>query len=114
MEEEGKQAGGNIWYERQEADHNGIGCVQKWSLFIATSLFMLVKTNRCLAKVKFPAGWHVTCTGNHWVNEVTTLQYIDEIVLPHVCKTREELSLSPNHNCLAIFDRFKAQCTEST
>ena len=66
------------------------------------------KINRCLPKVKFPAGWLVTCTENHWANGVTT---IDEILLPYVRKTREKMSLSPNHTCLVIFDKFKAQCT---
>ena len=41
-------------------------------------------TRRSLPTVKFPAGWNVTFTENHWANELTTLQYIDEILLPYV------------------------------
>ena len=61
--------------------------------------------------MSFPTGWHITCTENHWANEVTTLQYIDKILLPYVTKTRKEQNLPPNQCCIVIFDRFKAQCT---
>jgi len=75
------------------------------SCYLSPQVICAGKTNRCLPKVKFPAGWHVTCTENHSTNEVTSLQYIDEILVPYVHKTREELSLSPNHTCLVIFNR---------
>jgi len=52
--------------------------------------------------------WHITCTENHWVNEVTTLQYTDE---PYVNRTRKELKLSSRHSCLVISGRFKTQLT---
>ena len=39
------------------------------------------------------------------------LQYIDEILLPYVNRTRKELS--SRQSCLVIFDRFKAQCTNT-
>ena len=61
--------------------------------------------------MSFPTGWHITCTENHWANEVSTLQYIDKILLPYVTKTRKEQKLPPNQCCIVIFDRFKAQCT---
>ena len=48
---------------------------------------------------------------NHKANEVTTLQYIDKILLPYVTKTRKEQNLPPNQCYIVIFDRFKAQCT---
>ena len=85
--------------------------VSKDGHYLLPQVIYAGKTNRCLPKVKFPVGWHVMCTENHWANEVTTLKYIDKILFPYVCKTREEQSLSPNHTCLVIFDRFKAQCT---
>lgn len=68
------------------------------------------KTRKCLPVIKFPSNWHITFTENHWANELTTLQYIDAILLPYVKQKREELK-RPNHPCLVIFDRFKAQCT---
>ena len=67
------------------------------------------KTRKCLPVVKFPPNWNITFTENHWANELTTLQYIDVILLPYVKQKRQDLKL-PNQPCLVIFDRFKAQC----
>ena len=53
----------------------------------------------------------MTCTDNHWANEYTTLQYIDDILLPYVKQKRKELGCSNDQPRLVIFDRFKAQCT---
>ena len=61
----------------------------------------------------FPSGWHVTCTQNHWANEVTTLQSINKILLPYANQKRKDLNLAANHSCLVIFDKFKAQCTST-
>ena len=69
------------------------------------------KTNRCSPKVSFPIGRHAMCMENHWANEVTTLQYIDKILLPYVTMTRREQNLLSNQCCIVTFDRFKAQCT---
>jgi len=49
-------------------------------------------------------GWHIICTENHWANDVTTLQYIDVILLPYVNRKRKEIKLSFRHSCLVIFD----------
>ena len=72
---------------------------------------MLAKQKKCLPKVNFPSSWHIMCTKNHWANEVTALQYIDETLLPYMHQTRKELNLPPHQSSLVIFDRFKAQCT---
>jgi len=53
----------------------------------------------------------VTCTDNHWANECTTFQYIDDILLPYVKQKRKELECPDNQPCLVVFDSFKAQCT---
>ncbi len=39
--------------------------------------------------------------------------YITHILVPYVKKKREDLSLSPNHRALVIYDKFKAQCTQN-
>jgi len=52
------------------------------------------KTSKCLPKVQFPTGWHITCTENQWPNKITSLMYIDEILLLYVNRTRKELKLS--------------------
>ena len=85
--------------------------VSKTGHYLPPQLICTGKTNRCLPKVSFPTGWHITCMKDHWANEVTTLQYIDEIFLHYVTKIRKEQILPPNQCCIVIFDRFKAQCT---
>ena len=59
--------------------------VTKTGRYLPPQLIYAGKTSKCIPKVNFPSDWHVTCTQNHWANEVTTLQYIDEILLPYVC-----------------------------
>ena len=76
--------------------------------FLFPQIIYAGKTPRCLPTVKFPEGWHITYTANHWANEKTTEDYM---LLPYVKKKRIELSLDPDHPALVIFDRFKAQCT---
>jgi len=70
------------------------------------------KTRKCLPVVKFPPNWNITFIENHWANELTTLQYIDAILLPYVKQKRQDFKL-PNQPSLVIFDRFKAQCTST-
>ena len=67
-------------------------------------------TIRSLPKaITFPSNWHLTCTQNHWANEVTTLQYTDKILLPYVNQKRKDLNLGANHSCLVIFNKFKVK-----
>ena len=69
------------------------------------------KTTACLPLTKFPSNWHITFTPTHWANEVTTLAYIDQIILPYIKRKRRVCGL-PNEQCaLCIFDNFKAQLT---
>ena len=79
--------------------------------FLPPQIIYKGTTRRSLPTVKFPAGWIVTFTENHWANELTTLQYIDEILLLYVKQKRKDLKLPDDQSCLVIFDRFKAQCT---
>ena len=85
--------------------------VMKTGHYLPPQLIFAGKISRCLPKVVFPSGWCITCTENHWANEVTTLKYIDEILFPYVRQKRKELGLPGEQTCLVIFDRFKAQCT---
>ena len=78
--------------------------VTKIGHYLPPQLIYAGKTKKCLPKVNFPSSWHVTCTKNHLANEVTTLQYIDEILLPYICQTRKELNLPPHHSSLVIFN----------
>ena len=69
--------------------------------------------NRCLPQYKFPTGWDITFTENHWSNEETTCRYIINI-LPYLDRTKKELKLDADHLALLIFDKFKGQYTENT
>ena len=48
---------------------------------------------------------------NHWSNESTTIDYLQNIIIPYVERTRKNLELDGKHPALAIFDVFKGQCT---
>ena len=49
--------------------------------FLPPQLVYQGKTNRCLPQYKFPTGWDITFTENHWSNEETTRRYIINILL---------------------------------
>ena len=74
--------------------------VTKNGHYLSPQVIYAGKTSKCLPKVKFLTGWHITCTENHWANKVTTLQY--EILLPYVNRRRKELKLSSRQSCLGI------------
>ena len=80
--------------------------------FLYPQILYAGKTPRCLPSVKFPEGWHITYTENHWANEKTTADYIRLILLPYIERKRTELSLDSTQPALVIFDRFKGQCTD--
>jgi len=52
--------------------------------FLSPQIIYQGKTEACLRWTRFPSDWHVTHTPNHWANEVTTLDYIEKIILPYV------------------------------
>ena len=71
------------------------------------------KTKACLPKTKFPDGFHVTQTENHWSNEKTCGDYVEVVLDPYFTNKREELGLPADQKCLVLSDVFKAQQTES-
>ena len=48
------------------------------------------KTHRSLTKHKFPKGFHVTFTPNHWSNTEKSVEYFKHIVFPYLEKVKEE------------------------
>ena len=70
------------------------------------------KTTKCHPVVKFPEGWHVTHTPNHWCNEDTMVEYITTVIAPYMNEKRGHLGLDPKHTGLVILDEFKGQTTE--
>ena len=49
-------------------------------------------TDACHPKVNFPKSWHVTHSENHWSNEKTMCDYIDNMIILHVERTHENYS----------------------
>ena len=52
------------------------------------------KTNRCHPAYQFPGNWLISHTENHWANEDTMLEYIQEVIVPFVENKREALDLN--------------------
>lgn len=72
------------------------------------------KTENCTpTSVKFPSGWDVFYSENHWSNETTMCRFVDTIVVPYITKTRDDLDLPLKHPALCIFDLFAAHRTDS-
>ena len=72
------------------------------------------KTARCHPSVKFPDGWDVSHTANHWSNERNIIGYLEKIVIPFLKAKREELGLPASQPALTIFfDVFKGQQTDN-
>ena len=71
------------------------------------------RTRRCHPAYQFPGNWCITHTDNHWSNESTMLEYVQEIIVPFVEHKRESLGVSEDHPALALFDHFKGQLTEA-
>lgn len=68
------------------------------------------KTARSHPKTNLPSDWHITHSANHWSNEDTTLQYLKEIIIPHVQRMRDDVGDSA---ALLIQDNFKGQATKA-
>ena len=60
----------------------------------------------------FPESWHITHTSNHWSNEDTNKDFINNILVPYFKAQRETLGLPEDHPALVILDIFVAHRTE--
>ena len=78
--------------------------------FLPIQLIYKGKTSRCHPKFQFPEGWDITHAPNHWSNEFTMIQYINNIVVPYIVKVREQFS--DTTPALVIMDNFKGQITD--
>ena len=79
--------------------------------FLPLQLIYASKTCRCHPKFKFPPEWHITHSQKHWSNEETMIQYVDNIILPYVERTKEILNKG-EASALVIMDSLKGQITE--
>ena len=80
--------------------------------FLPVHLIYQGSTKACLPRVKFPTYWHVTSSPNHWANEITTKDCIENILNPYLIHKRAKLNLASNQHALCIFDNFKGQLTD--
>ena len=64
------------------------------------------KTERVHPQYKFPAGFDMWHTHNHWASQQTTVHYIEGVIIPYIQRTWESKQLA-NKPALVIFDVFK-------
>ena len=81
--------------------------------FLPIQLIYKGKARKSLPSNIFLSDWHVTFTDNHWANEKTMTDYLEKILFPYIKGKRKELQLDDSHPALVIFDRFRAQCTNT-
>lgn len=79
--------------------------------FLPIQLIYTGKTDRCHPRYSFPADWSITHSHNHWSNESTMLEYIEDVIVPYVKRVREDLDTDEDQAALALFDHFKGQLT---
>ena len=77
--------------------------------FLPVQLIYKRTTQRCPPHFKFPPGWHVTHSKNHWSTETTMLEYVDNIIVPYISANRE----NDDQSALVIMDNFKGQVAPS-
>ena len=90
----------------------GTYCVSLKGEFLPPQLIYQGKTPAYYPKhVKFPDGFHITQTENHWSNERVHLAYLKKTIIFHIEKVRKQLNLQEDHKALLIYDVFKGQTT---
>ena len=110
MEEKGKRRVGVIGLN-DKRQITAVLCGSIDGEFFPVQLIYAGKTKRCHPSYVFPEEWNITHSSNHWSNEDTMVEYIQEVIVPYVECVREELN-KPEQAALAIFDNFKGQLTE--
>ena len=85
-------------------------CGNALGVFLPPQLIYKGKSSRCHPRYEFPSDWNITHSPNHWSNEDTMLQYIDNIILPYVANVRDYVGA--DRAALVVVDNFKGQTTE--
>ena len=57
--------------------------------FLPVQVIYKGTTQRCHPCFKFPPGWHVTCSKNHWSMEQTMIEYIHSVIITYILANRE-------------------------
>ena len=74
-------------------------------IFFQCSSFLKEQQNVVVLVFKFPPGWHVTHSKNHWSTEKTVLKYVDNKIVPFIYANRE----SNDQSALVIMDNLKGR-----
>ena len=81
--------------------------------FLPMQLLYTGKTSRCHPQFSgFPPEFDIWHSPNHWANQETTIRFINNVILPYINKTRQEMSLRSDYPALAIFDVFRGQTVD--
>ena len=84
-------------------------CGNLMGAFFPFQLIYKEKTDRCHPHFSFSLDWDITHSPKHWSTEETTIQYVNNIIVPFVEKTRE--LLGDDKATVIIMDNFKGQIT---
>ena len=68
-------------------------CANAIGEFLAIQLIYAGKTSRCHPKFNFPKDWSISNSENHWSTERTMIEYLQDIIILFVAKTRENLGV---------------------
>ena len=63
----------------------------------------------CHSKVKFPSGFDIIHSRNHWSNEELVISLLEKILIPFIQKKCEALKLGEDTKALLIFNILKGQ-----
>ena len=88
-------------------------CGSLTGVFLPPRVIYKGKTGRWHPTFNFPCDWRITNSENQWANEDTTVDYINNIIVPYLQQVRKILYLNNDHPALAIYDCFRGQVTES-
>ena len=69
------------------------------------------KTDQSLPKIQFPSGFTFSANLKHYSNEMESLKFLKEIILPYVKTEREMLGLE-TQPALLIYDVFRGQTAD--
>ena len=79
--------------------------------FLPVQVIYKGKTPRCHPRYQFPPEWDITHSPKHWSNEVTMLQYVENLIVPYIRATGSVFT--DETPALVIMDNFKGQITSA-
>ena len=82
--------------------------------FLPIQVIYQGKTKRCLPKFRFPKGFHVTYTPNHWSNLEKCLDFFKNIIFPYLKKVKQQLGYPDEQWSLVTMDCFRGQDNNDT